>query len=245
MKEAFVYIFKDNCLFQKTWIYLLLLIILNFLGSFLESDSHMVARPELFSTNPTMNLLVAIAGVLICIAVIGYRLSVTGAIIKQKNNILLPKFNFINNFIKGLKYIVAMSLILLCYLVIFKTIQIFTGFIIYPIAILIILFYMIYGTAFYRNFADTNNLFAFFNFKKIFNDVAFAPKLYFKHLSMLILISLFQLILNFITGFLTSFIPSNAVCIIVFSIVIGGAVWYLDLVSAFIIAKSLKTDSVV
>lgn len=246
MREAFSYMFKDNCLWQKTWIYITLLAIANILIGISKTGSHIIARPELLSTNPTSDTLLSIAVFLIYFITAGYFLSVTEAIIKQNNNILLPKFNTVNNFIKGLKYFFAILLVMLCCLFVMIILKlVFSSLCISILQLLIVGLISLYGCAFVWNFANNNSIFSFFEFKKVFKSVANAPLQYFKHIMLLGLIVIVGAILAIIAEFLISFIPSSPIAIILFSVISAFIDTYIALVSAYLIAKSIKADSVV
>lgn len=246
MREAFSYMFKDNCLFQKTWIYITLLAIANILIGISKTGSHIIARPELLSTNPTEGILIHLGVVIITMFTTGYFLSVISANIKQKNNILLPRFNAVNNFAKGLKYFFAVFLLIIIISVISGLLQSLFGSIISTIFIgIIATFYFIYGCSFVWNFADSNNIFAFFDFKNSLKKVAQNLKNYFKHISLMWLITLSGAIIALVLEFIFSFIPSDLIAIVLFSILGAFINAYVALTSAFLIGKSLIVDSVV
>lgn len=247
MREAFSYIFKDNCLFQKTWIYITLLAITNILIGISKTGSHIIARPELLSTNPTEDILIRLGVVIISMFTTGYFLSAISANIKQKNNILLPRFNAINNFAKGLKFLFAVFLPVLVISVILGSLQSIFGSIIPTIFFgIIAIFYLIYGGAFVWNFADSNNIFVFFNFRKTVKDVAQNSKRYFKHISLMWLIILSGAVIASVVEFIIGFtLPSDLIAIVLWSIIGAFISAYVALISAFLIGKSLPGDSVV
>lgn len=252
MREAFLYMFKDNCLWQKINSYLLLIVLIKILIAISSLELNNAARPELFTINLTMVFIINIILIPLMYTICcGYFCSIVSAIIKQKHNILLPKFNFTNNFTNGLKFCMTIISVIIVYFLFCNIVEIFTHqndvsmLMLYLFSLLLAIFLIIFGFALFWNFANDNKISSFFNLKKIFRNISKAPTLYFKHTAIIYLVLIIGAILEQIVELLTSCIPSNFISIPLFSILSGCIILYIALTISYLIAKSIKTDSVV
>ena len=246
MREAFTYMFKDKCLWEKAGLYFFILILANIFTAFSETQSYLSIRPDLFSTNPLGENLLYIVTLFLYTLLTGYFISLTTAIIKQNTNIVLPRFNIGLNFVKALKYLLAITLIAICYFIVVLTAETFLGKTYSDTLIIIIkLFYSIYGIAFFWNFANNNDILTFFDFKNTFKYVAKAPKNYIKYLLIIGLIIILGSLLTVIIEYIMSFISSNILAILLFAFISTTIETYIAFSTSYLIARSIKIETVV
>ncbi len=104
MKEAFSYMFRDNKYPQKALTYFALVFFANlattYANLFAPNCQHCPAAPEY--------KLWSLIGKLLMILPTGYMVNCTKSLIDQKENFILPFFNFRTSLKTGLKYLVAL-----------------------------------------------------------------------------------------------------------------------------------------
>ena len=115
MREAFVYMFKDNYFGKKAILYFTLSFIASVCSAYALMHSCTGACPittgnGIFIPNKTNTVIYQMLGFLFHLLILGYFNICINAITKQVNNIVLPFFNFTSSLLKGLKYFLAILL---------------------------------------------------------------------------------------------------------------------------------------
>ena len=250
MREAFTYMFKDPGYNDKAIMYFVICFIaLALLASPEISNLNTAGMSQSPKVTPISNPIFAILpllGVLFNWIITGYYLTCVQAITKQNQNYVLPFINIGGSFIKGFKFTIATILITLV-LTLLGFIFAFVGPIgisLYSISLLVLLF--IFGNAFMWLFANEGKLSTFFAWKKVSKLVSGNCKNYFKNLFILILITIAGALVSTIFMFLFNFLVSNMYVAWILTSLEGAIVAsYTAFVSMYLIAKSIKVESVV
>ncbi len=250
MREAFIYMFKDNCYYKKALIFLLLSFIESACIAYSQMNNCTGMCPyssgNLFIPNKTNALVFQIIGLVFNSLVVGYFNTCVEAITKQINNIILPFFNCINCLLKGLKYFVAVLIPIILFALIIGFLQVFNLLLAKIIFVLLLVLYLIFGMAFIWLFANEKSFWAFLLYKKALINVLKAPLNYFKHLLFVLIASAIAIGLKFVFEFIFALLPLNALATMLIATFISAVISaYFTFVLVYLIAKSIKPDSVV
>lgn len=246
MREAFVYMFKDNCFGKKAILYFTLSFIASVCSAYALMHSCTGACPitagnGIFIPNKTNTVIYQMLGSLFHLLILGYFNICINAITKQVNNIVLPFFNFTSSLLKGLKYFLAILFPVVSFALITGILQEINILAANLFLTIILFFYLIFSIAFFWLLANENKFLTFFSYKKAIKKVLEAPAKYFKSIIFISLICVLTFIINFIIGFifalfnlslLTTMLSANLVASIVST--------YTAFVSMFLIAKSIN-----
>ena len=111
MKEAFLFMFKDNMLKQKALIYFLFAFIANFLTQW----SNLFVPSGRGESAPIQYYILIILACVVSFIPSGYGISCIKSLLEQKENPVLPFLNIKNNFVLGFKFAVNIMLISLVF----------------------------------------------------------------------------------------------------------------------------------
>ena len=248
MREAFTYMFKDNCYYKKAGIYLVLNFIANAFIAYAQMKSctggcPLRTTPEVMTNTYINTIIFNILGILANMFVIGYFFSCINAIIKQSNNIVLPFFNAGNCFIKGLKFHISTILITLLFFVLSIPLNLINSVFAMIIFISIIAFYLVFGCSFFWSFATDSKILTFFNVKEAFNNVKKASLNYLKNIFLILLVTIISIIFAYSFELLSGFlIQSQLITMLVSTFITAIISAYFGFVSMFLIAKSIKSE---
>ena len=120
MRECFTYMYKDNCIHKKAFIYFILSFIAMSLVALADMNSCTGGCPINQATliTPSIKfdiLCYRLVGLILHTITLGYFITCLEAVIKQKENILLPFFNIKLSFTKGLKLFLSIIITILIY----------------------------------------------------------------------------------------------------------------------------------
>ncbi len=182
IKEAFTYMFKDNKFLQKAFVYFLI----TFIGQFAIQYATNTLIPTQAKSFNIEYYAFLLLGTVIMFIPQGYYISCIRALKEQQANLVLPYFNFINNFKQGFKF--NISLWLLCILgggvLIFACVigamlaiaSKIIAMIFFILAIVVTIIFMlavfIYAIALTTIFANTDSWLSFFKFKEATKIIA-------------------------------------------------------------------------
>lgn len=251
MREALTYMFKDNCFYKKAFIYLALSFIESACIAFAQMNSCTGACPVttsngIFIPDKTNTIVFQIAGCLLNFLILGYFNTCVNAITKQINNIVLPFFNFTTSLIKGLKYFAAILLPVIIFSLIIGILHEINILASNIFLTIIMLFYLVFGVAFFWLLANENKILTFFNYKKAITKVLEAPARYFKYVFFISIICALTFILNFIVGFIFALFNLNLLATMLLINLITAIIGtYTAFVTMHLIAKSIKPETVV
>lgn len=263
MKEAFTYMFKDNAYYKKALIYFVFMFIAEFLIQW--GGIHIPNVPN--ATIPLEAKILLLVGGILMLIPAGYCFSVIKALIKQKENYILPFLGIKNSLIVGLKYFLSVIITIVSILLVFAVLvlipfiiflaiasgigsEIFANIAIIIFAILSIIFVSIFSIlyfvcvpAFCSMFAKDKKLTTFIRYISVFKLIKKDAHNYFKYLGMNILVlitcSIVSLILSLVLLLLFKESILFAFLISLFSSIIGS---YTVFVFAYLIAKSTKIE---
>ncbi len=179
--EALIYMFKDSKLWQKALMYFTFL----YLGVFCTDSAKILAGPNA----DLAYIWIFLAGIVLMCIPYGYFALCVKGLAEQKTNFVLPAFSLKTAFTAGVKYSIALFLIMILYgalclfgTLLFYAVSIFSVAKLPPLcsyisivlgcailALLIIvpfLLFCVYAVAFNWIFANTHSLLSFFQFKK-------------------------------------------------------------------------------
>lgn len=235
--NALSYMFKDNK-FTPKYVVLFALTFLCMLQALI---------PE--SKEPSLNYLImmGLAGLISIIVQIlyyGYISAGIKAVAEQQTNLILPFFNLKTHAILGLKFLVAsiflgvaVCAVLIAGFIVSAVLAIISkplGIAIFIILMSILfIFFIAFAPAFYRMFAVTQDIFAFFKFKEIFEPIRGNLIWYFKHIGLLLLLGLI-IMTACIAAVLLKLSP------ILTGVLIAAAGAYLNMCFIYICAKCIK-----
>lgn len=253
MREAFTYMFKDNCFWKKAGVFFLLSILTSFLMGYGDSCNNTGGCPlsqapqvepvtDLFSIG--LNLLGLFFGALLC----GYYFNIIEAISKQEKNIVLPFFNFGSCLVKGFKFTIA-SILLFLVLILVGAIFIFLlnkspfwGIIVETVLLVVCsIFFAIISMGVIWNYANTNQILSIFAWKKVFNLIKANKVSYYSALGFCVLTAIAAMIVTTILVIISVFmIDSATIASIVFLVIATIIASYTAFVYMYLIAKSIK-----
>ena len=251
MREAFVYMFKDNCYYKKAFMFFVLTFIESACIAFAQMNTCTGLCPfstneGIFTPNKTNALLFHLIGLIFNFLVVGYFNTCIEAITKQVNNIILPFFNFINCLKRGGIYFIAILIPIVLYAFIIGFIQVFsplTGCIILGILLFL---YLILGVGFIWLFANEKSFFAFLSYRKVIKKVLQAPLNYFKYLLFIAIVCALTFALKFAFEFIFALFPMSPLVTMLITTLMSAVISaYLTFVLVYLIAKSIKPESVV
>ena len=242
---AFSYMFKDNKFWTKFGV-LFLLTFLCLLQAFFPENKESLGYLFLYGI---VSLIVFVVNILYY----GYLSAGIKSIAEQNDNCILPFFNFKTHGIIGLKFFVACLLffVVLVLLILLVGVADIILYAIVPIAGILIgiilsivfsLICLIYGMAFFRMFAITQDIFAFFKIKEIFTSVKVNFKNYIKYLFSILLLFIPVAIVCFIFCIL-SVIPaviSPHTAILILGVLLAAVGAYSNMAIMYICAKCIK-----
>lgn len=252
MREAFTYMFKDNCFGKKVLMYLTISFIASLFISYSQINTCAGMCP--IASKPTVNpvdsitpIVFQIIGILINMIIVGYFFTAIKAISSQSNNIILPFFSIKNNFVKGFKFNLVMFATIIIYSFAFGLLQSFYNtYIFAKISLgILLLFYTISGSAFVWFFAQEEKFTTFFNFKKVLTLISRNVKKYIKFSLIIIGILLLSIALSFTIELIIANLTNSIIlAMIISTLVITIFATYINFVTMYLIAKSIK-ESVV
>lgn len=242
MKEAFTYLFKDPGFKNKAGVYAILIGLIAICNCFTHQPININNSFEL--TNSTSNIALTLFKFIVYIFVVGYYLNIIKAISEQKTNIVLPFFN-IKCGIKALKYLLAITLAFVAFTSITLLFGILGEIYSHIFAYAIISFYVIYAISFLWLFAKDEDILTFFDFKSAINYVKQSPKNYFKHVGLIIIVSILGAAFTLLIEYLTAFISLKMLSIGIYSVISAIIETYIGFTTAYLIAKSIKIKTVV
>lgn len=248
MKEAFTYMFKDNCYYKKALVFLILTFIESACIAFAQMNScagmcPFSAGEGIFTPNKTNVLIFQLIGLLFNLLVVGYFNTCVEAITKQVNNIILPFFNIVNCFFKGLKYFVAIFIPIVLYSFIIGFIQVFNPLVANIVLGIILLLYLVLSIGFIWLFANEKSFFAFLSFRKVIKKVIQSPLNYFKYLLFIAIVCVLTFTLKFAFEFIFALFPISPLVTMLISTLMSAVISaYLTFVLVYLTAKSIKAD---
>ena len=251
MREAFTYMFKDNCYYKKALVFLILTFVESACIAFAQMNSctgmcPFSAGEGVFTPNKTNALIFQLIGLIFNFLVVGYFNTCVEAITKQVNNIVLPFFNIVTCFLKGLKYFVAILIPIVLYAFVIGFIQIFSSLVGYIILGILLFLYLVLGIGFIWLFANEKSFFAFLSYRKVIKKVIKAPLNYFKYLLFIAIVCALTFALKFAFEFIFALFPMSPLVTMLVSTLISAVISaYLTFVLVYLTAKSIKADSVV
>ena len=247
MREAFSYMFKDPGFGQKfvPFCFVNFIALLLFGAPQLTSITSSVPT-VLKVTNPFWYWLPFLGGI-ISFALFGYATVCIKAITQKTSDIVLPFFNFKNSILRGFRFLIAtlgFTLIGVFSLFILTLTQ---AWLLLILAIIILGgFALIYFNALFWIFANEERLSSFFAWKKATRYIKQNLKQYLNNLGIIILINLIASTLSGIIMYTMNYIFSTSHVAWIASSLTGSIISsYVAFVTIYLIAKSIKTDSVV
>lgn len=250
MREAFTYMFKDPGYDKKAITYFVICLCSLALTMSPElanittpnfAEAAKVAKPS----NPIFTFL-PIIGNFFSLLLAGYHLNCVEAITKQNQNIVLPFFNLATAFVRGIKNVIA-SLFMTLVLVLLFIPCIIGGKIAIAVGtVLLILFLLYFFNALMWIFANEDKLTSYMAWKKAIKLVAQNKGTYFVNWLLLITLTIAGGILSSALMILFNFLLGNAytawLATSVESAIIAS---YVAFVGMYLVAKSIRPDSVV
>lgn len=262
MREAFIYMFKDTCFIKKASIYAILsflsftFLALADINSCSGGGCPVAQTPCVLAAIKPELVIYKLLGIIFNVLIAGFYIVNISAILTQKNNIVLPYFNFKSNILKGLKlyasvfvtslvyYILISGYVILSFIIPNFTTQNINLLTALPFLIAIpILFYVICYNSFMHEYVTTNKFFTFFNFKKAIANIKEAPKNYFKNWGLLFGVFLITAILIFLIELALNFINNIYVVMVISNIISAVISTYVAYVSAYLISKSVINNN--
>lgn len=246
MREAFTYMFKDNKFYQKYFTYLGLAFAAYFLINYAylftaEGAQTYTNQISFIPTNPFKSWGLLILGLTFKILTAGYFLNTIAAISKQNDNYILPFFNTTNCLTKGLKLLGALLFIIFCF-----TILLFLSAGFKPLTLtLILIFSIIFCASFLWIIANENKYLVLLHIEDAVNYIKKASKNYFKYLFVFISAFVVSTSLSLLAELFVSKFNAPILEIIAISIIYAIIDAYFIYVYSFLIAKSIKPESVV
>ncbi len=238
MKEAFDYMFNDNKFNQKALTYF----VLAFFGTIF---SNLAALNEKSLIMPMLTLV----GLIIMLIPVGYVVSCIKALIEQKENFVLPIFNFKNNFILGFKFAIATLILSLTFglaiailaLVISFVASILKAKILVVIGALVLLIPILilayYTLALNWIFATTEAFTSFLQFKKAAELIKKNTSHYLKSFWTFFGVNFAVAI---ITGIVLTLFGRNFIGMVIATLIAAALSTYVAFVNALITAKSVE-----
>ena len=243
MREAFTYMFKDKRLCSKALTYT----ILSFCAYFLINYSQLLFVPS-YSNQITITQSVKIFPYLILFAGLafkaltgGYYLNTISAINKQCSNYVLPFFNIKTCFLKGIKLLGSIILIM----VTIGALLILSGPIKYYTFILVLFMASILSLSFLWLIAVKEKYFIILHINEAIKLIKNNAKPYFKYLLTFWGAFLISYGLSIASATLISKWNAPYIELSTISLIYGIIDAYFIFVYSFTIAKSIKEDSVV
>lgn len=261
MLEAFSYMFKDNKYLNKALIYFIFALLGSFCSIYAQTFSPTCAGGGCpVQTDPQVYLWL-ILGSIIGIIPLGYQFTCMKALMEQKENYVLPTFNFAKNFWLGFKAYIGSSLMgiifglmIIILALIFGIIAglcgadkatslgilIVGGIVIAIIALLSILILSILSIAFAWIFANTGWVTSYLRLKRAFLLIKDNPSTYWIAFGFMILIGIFIGILSLVGPVIGSLSGSKIVASLIGAFFIALASSYTAFASSFLVAKAIK-----
>lgn len=242
MREAFSYMFKDN-LFKRKWV-------IYFVFSFFSAFCINLSNVPFLGISKDVAFFLQLLGMVFFFIPAGYMISSVKTIILQKENIVLPMFNYKKNFFTGFKYCVSNMLLIFVVL----TVNLILSFIvagliaavlkvkaiviagIAAVMILSVLFLAYYFLAFVRIFIETEAWTSFLKLKKA-KELIKKSSMYNRCFGLFMLVNVLMGIISVIV--LTIF-GKTLILFILASVIIGAISAYAAFINMFIMAKAVN-----
>lgn len=260
MKNAFYYMFKNNDILKKTYVFFLFILVstlISNLSTVVQSFVPVLNTQWQDSINdPILNIISMILSFIALIVMFvpnGYLLSCVKSLSSQDENYVLPEMSLKCNFLKGLKAVVAFGFIYMLFALIagaFMAVSIAVAMVLgkqlffYLTVIAIVLFlitFLFYFPAFNFMFAYKSNLLTYFRFVFATKIMTFDKKQYFKYTSVFAIIFILS---TFIVGICSNIVfLKNPILLVLSTIIISLISYYVMLVMSFLIAKSVKVEA--
>ena len=243
--------FKDNCFCKKAFIYFLLTFLASAFFAYAQMNTCNGAcpfstRPEVINFSQTNVILFNILGTILNMLALGYFFNCIEAVIKQNKNILLPFFNINSCLNKGFKSYVAIILVVFILTLVSVLVGLFYNPAFYIFWGIVILFYMIAGVSFLWNFANDGKFISFFDFKKAYNNIVNSSRNYFKYLIVILGLCFVSIISSLIIEVLCNLITIKPLATMILTTLLSSLIsTYLAFSAVYLIAKSIRQDSVV
>lgn len=243
-KTSLQYMFKDNKFLNKFAV-LFVITLLCALPNFFENANGN-------TTNAFLCIIIGLIAFVANIYCYGYMSACIKALSEQNSNYMLPFFDFKTHGVIGLKWLVAAVFFGLAAGVVIAIAGAIAALLVSAIpmlsnvilvlaiiaAVVFIVIIGIYCIAFFRMFAVTQDIFAFFKFKEIFKSVRDNEKTYFKGWGSLILLGIAFTILAIMLGVLCAFFGEAFKFVL--GILISVAATYYNMVFMYLCAKCIK-----
>lgn len=249
MREAFTYMFKDPRYNDKAIAYFVICTLsLALMGApELASINTLLADgPKVTTTTSPLFTILPVIGMVFNMILCGYYYTCVQALTRQNQNYILPFINIPSSFIKGLKLFIAVFLFLIvtgiaCALFTFAgqlgVVICYT---------LFLLLFSICANAFLWLFSNEGKISTFLAWNKAFKLISANSKTYFTNLIILGLITLAGALASTLFLFLFNFLVSNIYVAWILTSIEGAIIAsYTAFVSMFLIAKSIKPETVV
>ncbi|MBR2429857.1 DUF4013 domain-containing protein [bacterium] len=266
MREAFTYMFKDNCFYKKAFVYFILsfipMTILAIADMNFNSNSCQIGlAPVALSSVKMEALCYDLLAIFFYVLSAGYFITSLEAVIIQKTNIILPFFNFEYCLKKGFRFALSIALTLLvwglpllflakCSSIFFKGASILFGILLVLVInfLVVVFIFVLYGV-FYNYlmylYAKDGKFTTFISLRQALKFIIEPPKTYFKYWSVLILLNLINLALVYLSERLFGLFDNSYLTMVLTNIISCTLGTYSAYVSLILISKSVKTDSVV
>lgn len=246
MKEAFSYMFKDNKYPQKALTYFGLIFLANFAVMYAKLFAPACPNCQASPEYPLWTFI----GFILMILPMGYGITCVKSLIEQKENFIIPFFNFKNSLITGLKYTLAIIFtglaIGLGFSILGGILGVIAGmfqlkallFVFIIAAIAFFLCFIFYISALLWIFACKGWLTSFFRWGKAFQLLSKNPKNYWKAFGLVLLVSI-------VSGTIANLIPvSNLLTAIIAAVISSALASYTIFVWSYLNAKAIKAECI-
>ncbi|MBQ9245369.1 DUF4013 domain-containing protein [bacterium] len=240
MKEAFLYMLKDNKIKEKAAIYFGIM----FVATLLQNLSQYISSHNVSGTPTIQTILLALSGFVISFITTGYSIICIKTIIEQKDNIVMPYIN-IKSFYPGLKYIISLGLLSIVIYLILIPIYVISAMVsklIFLLCIIaIVLFVAAYLPVLTYIIATTGMWTSFFRIVRATKLINSSKWQYWKNALMICAIGILIAVL---TGIITYFSGNEISGIIIQTLFTTAISSYTVYVFAYLTAKSIKDESI-
>lgn len=242
MRYAFSYMFKDPGFGQK----FVPFCFVNFIALLLFGAPQLTSITSSVPTVLKVTWLPFLGGI-ISFALFGYATVCIKAITQKTSDIVLPFFNFKNSILRGFRFLIATLGFTLTGTLSLFLLAIAQAWLLLILAFIILGgFALIYFNALFWIFANEERLSSFFAWKKATRYIKQNLRQYFNNLGIIILINLVESTLSGTIMYTMNYIFSTSHVAWIASSLTGSIISsYLAFVTIYLIAKSIKTDSVV
>jgi len=257
MVEAFNYMFKDNKFKSKAIIYFIIALISNACLYFSEESFQAASKANSVSVSSEVWGCLFLA--LITSAILtGYFTSCVKAIVDQKDNYVLPTFNYLKNWWQGFKYslgsilcglvfgfgsAVLIGIIALIFVAInAKILAIIVSIL---LAIITIVALVVLTLAFIWIFSNTGWVTSFLRINRSIELIKANPSTYWISFAFLFVLGTVGFLVNFVGALIASSAGSLLVSVIIEAVIAALFTTYSIFVFAYLVAKAIKPVKIV